>query len=64
MISLEKNHSLVTNWDYYLLDVILGGQLKQLGYLIYDFWRGGLETRKPPKSAPGIYFIIKIIPKT
>ena len=39
---------MVTDWDYYLLDVILGGQLK-LGYLIYDFWRGGvLETRKPP----------------
>ena len=27
-VSLEKNHSLVTNWDYYLLDVILGAQLK------------------------------------
>ena len=49
LISLEKNYSLVTNWDFYLLDVILEGQLK-LGYLIYDFWRGGgfLETRKPP----------------
>ena len=49
LISLEKNYSLVTNWDFYLLDVILEGQLK-LGYLIYDFWRGGgfLETRKAP----------------
>ena len=37
---MEKNYSLVTNWDCYLLDVILGGQLK-LGYLIYDFWKGG-----------------------
>ena len=51
-ISLEKNYSLVTNWDYYLRDVILGGQLK-LGYLIYDFWRGGFwKPGNPPKSAP------------
>ena len=56
LISLEKNYSLVTDWDYYLLDVILGGQLR-LGYLIYDFWRGVLETRKPPKSAPRIYIV-------
>ena len=46
-ISLEKNYSLVTNSDYYLLDVILGGQLK-LGYLIYDFWRGGSGNQETP----------------
>ena len=61
LISLEKNYSLVTNWDYYLLDVILGGQLK-LGYLIYDFWMGVLETPlNPPlvilsKFRPGAEF--------
>ena len=46
LTSLEKNYSLVTNWDYYLLDVILGGQLK-LGYLIYDFWRGSGNQETP-----------------
>ena len=56
LISLEKNYSLVTNWDYYLLDVILGGQLK-LGYLIYDFWtRGGGgvsgNQENPPLNPP------------
>ena len=55
LISLEKNYSLVTNWDYYLLYVILGGQLN-LGYLIYDFLRGvsGNQETPPPKSAPAV----------
>ena len=50
-MSLEKNYSPVTNWDYYLLDVILGGQLK-LGYLIYDFWRGVSGNQETPLNPP------------
>ena len=61
LIRLEKNYSLVANWDYYVLDVILGGQLK-LGYLIYDFWRGVSGNQEtPPKSAPDVGLLGKNI---